>query len=315
MIVDKHLAIILAGGEGKELWSIARRVAGPEVPKQYCPIVGDITLLEQTRRRLAVGFSNQSVLTVVTRKHKRFYEAALSDVSPTRLIVQPRDRGTAPAILYALFRSEKLVPDPTVAVFPSEHYVEDGAAFVRHVGLAFESIKKRPELLVLLGATPDSPDTDYCWLEPGKRIVEFLRLFELHGVWNRPSRSLAKTLWQSGCLSSTSVLVGQVRVLLSLIGMYFPQLSTSFEHLSSVLGIESEKERVEEIYRTISHQDLLNKVSGNCPGNLAVLPVAGVDWNELRKPERVMTALGRLGIRPQWVHDLRAPLVKKNDGI
>ena len=41
--------VILAGGEGKRLLSLTRRIAGDERPKQFCAIVGRETLLDQTR--------------------------------------------------------------------------------------------------------------------------------------------------------------------------------------------------------------------------------------------------------------------------
>jgi len=42
-------AIILAGGDGTRLLSLTRRIAGLDLPKQFCQILGKETLLEQTR--------------------------------------------------------------------------------------------------------------------------------------------------------------------------------------------------------------------------------------------------------------------------
>ena len=47
-------AIILAGGDGMRLRSLTRTSAGDERPKQFCSILGEETLLEQTRRRAAL---------------------------------------------------------------------------------------------------------------------------------------------------------------------------------------------------------------------------------------------------------------------
>lgn len=40
--------VILAGGDGRRLLPLTRKIAGDDMPKQFCTIVGDGTLLEQT---------------------------------------------------------------------------------------------------------------------------------------------------------------------------------------------------------------------------------------------------------------------------
>jgi mannose-1-phosphate guanylyltransferase len=42
-------AIILAGGEGTRLSGLTREIAGFPIPKQFCPLLGEVPLLEQTR--------------------------------------------------------------------------------------------------------------------------------------------------------------------------------------------------------------------------------------------------------------------------
>ena len=290
------MAIILAGSERKGLKSLAHRNADRDTAEQFRGLVPESTILDHTRQRVALAFPPERTMTVVTRAHKRFYEALLSDVSPARLVVQPRNRGTAPAMLYALFRSQRIAPSAAAAIFPSHHYIEDDVAFMRHVEIAFEGIRARPDLLVLLGTTPDGPEVDYCWIEMGDRISEYLRLFQIRRFWERPSHKLALRLWQLGCLWNSSVIVAQVPVLLLLMRKILPQLAASFDNVRSMIGTEREGEVVEAIYRTISDQDFSHEISARCPGNLAVLPVAGVEWIDLEKPRRAIAALGPVGI-------------------
>jgi len=69
------------------------------------------TLVKQTRLRVSVAVGEDRILAVVTRTHERYYRDLLKEVLPESLVIQPENRGTAPAILYALLRLSKAAPD------------------------------------------------------------------------------------------------------------------------------------------------------------------------------------------------------------
>lgn len=255
-------------------------MASKGIPKQFCRLFEDSTLFEQTRRRVALAFSDEQILTIVTGAHRRFYEPSLKDIMPERVVVQPRNRGTAAALLYALLRVEKTAPDAAVVVFPSDHYVEDDAAFMRYVELAFAGIRARPDLLVVLGTTPDHPEVNYCWIEMGDRIAEYLRLFRIRAFWEKPSRRVAQRLWQTGCLWNSSVFVSQLSALRLLMRETFPQLTVSFDGWRSAIGEANESEVAEVINGALSEQNFSHEIAVKCPESLAVLPVAGVEWSD-----------------------------------
>jgi mannose-1-phosphate guanylyltransferase len=278
---ERRVAIILGCTEKEELRSQQAGAASPRgIPKQFCRLVGESTLFEQTRQRVALTFPEDHTLTIVTQAHRRFYEPVLKDILPERLVVQPRNRGTAPALFYALLRLQRMAPNAGVVIFPSDHYVEDNAAFMRYVDLAFEGIRVRPDLLIVLGTTPDYPEVDYCWIESGDRIAEYLRLFQIRGFWEKPSHRMAMRLWRRGCLWNSSVFVGQLSVLLLLMRKLFPQLTQSFEKLRSTIGEANEGEAAEATFEAVSERDFSRELSAKCPGGLAVLPVAGVEWRD-----------------------------------
>ena len=51
--LDHRWGVILAGGDGKRLLPLTRRIAGDDRPKQFCSVFGNETLLDQTRKRVA----------------------------------------------------------------------------------------------------------------------------------------------------------------------------------------------------------------------------------------------------------------------
>src|SRR5215471_6833968 len=91
-------AVILAGGDGKRLLSVTRKLTGEDTPKQFCSFDGHQTLLEQTQQRICRTVAEERTLILLTRSHERFYTRQLGDVPRPRLLVQPYNHGTGPAI-------------------------------------------------------------------------------------------------------------------------------------------------------------------------------------------------------------------------
>src|SRR5262250_3422044 len=164
-------AVILAGGDGTRLQSMTRAITGDNRPKQFVPIFGGRTLLEQTRSRVALSVQPSRTLFVVTEKHRRFYESLLDTISPNLILEQPDNKGTAPAILYALMRIAAKSPKAIVALFPSDHYFADDEEFMAHVDAAFDAVRAQPAAVTLLGITPTAPETEYGWIEPQPSIL------------------------------------------------------------------------------------------------------------------------------------------------
>jgi mannose-1-phosphate guanylyltransferase len=109
-IQQRRGAIVLAGGEGTRLQSLAAALFGASVPKQYCSLFGSgQTMLDISLRRVAPSVRPQWTATVFVRKHRRFYEHLAANGQTGELVVQPENRGTAPAVLYGLLRLAKRV--------------------------------------------------------------------------------------------------------------------------------------------------------------------------------------------------------------
>src|SRR5579863_2831905 len=118
-------AVLLAGGDGTRLLPLTRRICGGDRPKQFCPMFGNRTLLALTRERIAPLVSPDKTLFAVVESHRRFYETELADVSPSKIVVQPANRGTSAAIVYSLLRIARTDPYAIVAFFPTDHYYAD----------------------------------------------------------------------------------------------------------------------------------------------------------------------------------------------
>jgi mannose-1-phosphate guanylyltransferase len=287
-------AIILAGGDGTRLRELTRQVAGDDRPKQFCRLLGEETLLDETRRRVALAVPSSRTFLSVTSTHARFYASLLADVPARQVVEQPENRGTAPAILYALLRVAAATPSDAVAILPSDHYVSDDRGFMEHVDAAFDLVANRPDVVTLLGITPDSPETEYGWIEPAQLIggPQGRWFFGVRRFWEKPPPPLARTLLDAGCLWNSFVMVGRGATLLGLIERSLPELCEAFRMLRRWIGTPMEAAVAEAIYRDLPTADFSRGVLGPCAPDLAVLPVRGVAWSDLGRPERVL-AVGR----------------------
>jgi mannose-1-phosphate guanylyltransferase len=301
----EHWGLVLAGGEGTRLRPLMRAITGDERPKQFCAVLGCETLLEQTRRRAALAIPPARTLLVLTRKHERFYRPLIAGMPSECAVIQPEDRGTAPAILYGLLRIARLAPMGAVAIVPSDHYVSDDAMFMSHVTAAFATVQARPDLVVLLGIEPESAETQYGWIE-GAEPIAGAPLLRVRRFVEKPSQAVARMLLERGCLWNSFVMVGRIPAFLAMIRREAPELDAAFARARQTLGTLAESVAVRTLYSRLSPSSFSDDVLAARPGNLAVLPVRGVQWSDWGAPERVMGTLARLGVIPAWAERLIA---------
>jgi mannose-1-phosphate guanylyltransferase len=296
-------SLVLAGGDGRRLRPLTRRISGDERPKQFCKVLGQETLVEQTLRRAAMLVAPGHVLAAVVHAHERFYAPLLDDIPAPSVLIQPEDRGSATAVFYGALRLLSLSADAPVAIFPSDHYVADDRAFVAHVNVAVDVVRARPDLLVLVGIAPDTDEVEYQWIEP----ADVIRgpwpgsLFKVRHLWQTPPRIVAEALLRSsGGLWNSVVMVARPSALLSLIRHAVPRLAGAFTSVELDLGTSWEEASLRKVYSHLPSTDFANDVLKTRTSNLAVLPLDGVGWNDLGEPRRVMATLDRIGARPAW---------------
>jgi mannose-1-phosphate guanylyltransferase len=307
--MGERWGLILAGGEGARLLPLTRRIAGDERPKQFCRVLGQETLLDQTRRRCALVAPPDQTLVMVTGAHERFYVPLLADLPPRCVVVQPENRGTAPAILYGLLRISAVGPMDAVAVVPSDHYVSDDDAFMAHVDSAFTAVGARPDLVILLGVAPESPEVEYGWIEPAEPIPAPGpgALYRVRRFWEKPSAARARMLLARGCLWNSFVMVARAPALLTLIRRAIPDLHYAFSAVTPALDTLMESEAIRTLYSRIPSTNFSRGALAGHPANLAVLPVSGVGWSDLGNPRRVLATLSRARIHAEWAESAATP--------
>ncbi len=157
--------VILCGGSGTRLWPLSRS----GFPKQFLCLTGAESLFQQAAKRL-MGLSAESVQVadplVVTGEDHRFLaieQLREIGIAPGAALLEPAARNTAPALTLAALAAVENGDDPVLVVTPADQTVEDTSAFTRAL---HDAIGKAAEgAIVILGVTPDRPETGYGYIQ------------------------------------------------------------------------------------------------------------------------------------------------------
>lgn len=291
-----HWALVLAGGDGMRLRGLTAAIEGRPVPKQYCRILGDRSMLEATLDRIGPLVPRERTAAVVNRDHLSLARPQLRLLPEENLIVQPRNRDTGPGILLSLLALRDRTRDAIVGVFPSDHFVADPQRFQRYLGAAFEMVRSDPARIVLLGIQPDSAEPGYGYVEPAEPLdwdTEFAA-FRVAGFREKPDLAAALELLQRGGLWSSFVMVFRIGRMLELLATLRPD---DHARMSERRGCGVELER---LYDELPPWNFSHEVLARIARELVVLRAENTGWSDWGTPEAIERTLSRLDVVPPW---------------
>ncbi|MAS14925.1 MAG: mannose-1-phosphate guanylyltransferase/mannose-6-phosphate isomerase [Nitratireductor sp.] len=183
--------VIMAGGMGTRLWPVSRE----HYPKQFCTLVGDTTMLQQTMARL-VGLDCAAPLTVCNEEHRFLAAEQLrqAGIEKASILLEPVGRNTAPAITLAALQATATGEDPLLLVMPADHLIQNLSAF--REGVAKAETLAREGRLVTFGIVPTSPETGFGYIRRGEKIGE--TGFVVSGFEEKPDRITAQAYLKDG---------------------------------------------------------------------------------------------------------------------
>jgi mannose-1-phosphate guanylyltransferase len=193
-------ALVLAGGEGKRLRVLTTEPSGTAVPKQFCSLGGERSLMEEAIDRGAPLVHRERICAILATEHRRWWSesAALNRLPSANLIMQPRNRGTAVGILYAMLHIAARDPDAAVVLLPSDHHVADETILRQSLVAALEAVRRRRSEAVLLGLEPGNADTELGYIVPG--ALDPSGGYRVRRFIEKPSVTEARWLIESGAL-------------------------------------------------------------------------------------------------------------------
>ena len=157
--------VLLSGGSGTRLWPLSREA----YPKQFLPLAGDHTMLQETWLRVA-ELADAAPIVVANEEHRFLAAEQLRQVgvSAPAILLEPVGRNTAPAIAVAALQAQADGGDPLLLVLPSDHVIADAGAFraaVATASVAAAGSHDKPGALVTFGIVPDAAETGFGYIQ------------------------------------------------------------------------------------------------------------------------------------------------------
>tara|TARA_R110002049_G_scaffold14126_3_gene60145 strand:- start:501 stop:1910 length:1410 start_codon:yes stop_codon:yes gene_type:complete len=183
--------VLLSGGVGSRLWPVSRETH----PKQFLPLVGEISMLQETLRRTTT-LEAAAPLVVCNEEHRFMVAEQLRqlDVHSGALILEPQGRNTAPAVALAALHAVSSDPEAVLLVLPADHLIKDVDAFVAAVVKAMPLASQGR--MMTFGVVPTSPETGYGYIKCGAALAD--DLFELERFVEKPDAQTAQEYLDSG---------------------------------------------------------------------------------------------------------------------
>ena len=99
--------------------------------KHFCVIMagGNKPFLRPTYERFLHIIPRENILVVTLEKYRSAAIAAIPELPPENLLLEPYKRGTAPCMAYAMYTILQRCPDAVIVATPSDHEIRDEQLF------------------------------------------------------------------------------------------------------------------------------------------------------------------------------------------
>jgi mannose-1-phosphate guanylyltransferase len=209
-------------------------VSTPTRPKQLLALAGARPLIVETwERALAVG-SGEQIRILTGAGLVPPCRAVMPEVAADAFWVEPRARGTGPALVWAAWQALAQDPDAVLLSLHSDHAIRPLDAFV-HGMRAAARLARRERALVTVGVNPDRPETGYGYLQLGDRLdpAEDVPAFRVKQFHEKPDRATAAAYVGEGYLWNSGIFAWRADVFLEEARRHSPELRAGWTRLEA----------------------------------------------------------------------------------
>ena len=270
---NNNFAVLMAGGVGSRFWPVSTT----RHPKQFRDLLGTgETLIQTTYKRLNRLVPAENIFILTNEIYNELVQQQLPGLSTEQIVLEPVMRNTAPAVLLAALKICKKNRDAVMIMAPSDHWIEDEAAFIEDVKLGFETCRE-DEKIITLGIKPTFPNTGYGYIqyEETSEKVKAVKNFT-----EKPSFEVARKFLAQGNYDwNAGIFIWSAGFILDSFRRNLPEMFSLFSQGEEQFNTAGEAAFIKENYPVAENisidYGILEKES-----NIFVIS-AGFDWNDL----------------------------------
>ena len=275
--------VIMAGGSGTRLWPLSR--AG--YPKQFLVLTADNrSLFQQAVQRLhglaASDIELAAPLTVGNEEHRFLVLDQLREAGgdPGTVVLEPSARNTAPAMTLAALQAAEVGADPVLVVVAADHTVADLGAFTQALQAAVREAANGA--IVVLGITPDRPETGYGYIKSSGAAAGVARV-EL--FVEKPDLATAERYVADGHYAwNSGMFVVRASVWLAALEHFRPDIASTTRAAWAARSTDARFVRPGKAeFAVVPAESVDYAVMERCPGSafdIRMVPLAA-GWNDL----------------------------------
>jgi mannose-1-phosphate guanylyltransferase len=233
---------------------------------------GSASLLPRTVEHAATLIPRRRIVTVTARPHGGPGVA----FAHVQRVVQPAYRGSAAEIFLPVLKIARRDGHATVVVLPGDLVTDHEARLMSYAKRAISAVELRPDVPVLLGARPHTPDPRHGWIEPGAPVdgLERLAVRTIARFIERPSRAEIGALCEGNGLRNTRIVIARAQTLIEIGKRCLPDVLETLEPLEAAFGRPEEPLLCDALYECMPRANLWRALLHG--GDVAVLAIPDV---------------------------------------
>jgi len=271
----KIVPVILSGGSGTRLWPLSRK----QYPKQYLPLAGDNTMLQETILRLN-GLDNLADPIIVCNADHRFLVAEQCqriDIKNPIILLEPVGRNTAPAIAAAALQSLRDSEDSTLLVLSADHVIQDVDAFHKAIDIANQQAQSGK--LATFGIVPTDANTGYGYIKSSEESSN--GAYQVEEFVEKPDLKTAEVYLEQGSyLWNSGMFMFQAHTFIDELTTHSPNIVTSVNSAVNNAVQDLDFIRLEKQAFESSPSDSIDCALMEKSDNVVVIPL-NAQWNDI----------------------------------